>query len=544
MVQAVSAVVDSVSVDAAPLKEKLASLLQAAKAQAQKPAIFSEDEEQDDKFEKKRLAMMQEADGAPANPQPAAIESHTGGIVDTVIAMQDKAEDTLSDLRKKEMQDMNSFGLVAAGLNQDLDHIKEKKGDATASKQETLQKLEEANSKAAETQKSKAADEEYLATLRTDCQTKASEWEQRLSSANEEMSVIDKAKEILLSGVKAFVQLSAQTRRARWGGDSEKAVRKQFAKAIRRISRKAHSFALSQIASRAMSDPFGKVRSMCEEMIAKLMKEAEEEATQEAFCQEEMAKSKKSQEQKQAGLDKFKARIDTATTSIATLTNSITDLQAEVATIDKTQAEATVLRQSENAEYKKASSDYKQSAEAVGKAIDMLKAYYEGSLIQVSAVTRKASEQQPSFGGAKSDAASSIISILEFSREDFTSLLSEEESDEEEAVTAYDKLTNENQISKASKEAEITAKQSEVKSLKVTLENAQEDNAAVQQEMDAVMAYFDKLKPQCEVKTVDYAARKAAREQEIEGLKNALEILSGQGLALAQTGRRLRTVRR
>merc|ERR1719375_2555073 len=92
--------------------------------------------------------------------------------------------------------------------------------------------------------------------------------------------------------------------------------------------------------------------------------------------------------------------------------------------------------------------------------------------------------------------------------------------------------------------AEIKAKQSEVKSLKVTLENAQEDNAGLQQEMDAVMAYFEKLKPQCEVKTVDYAARKAAREQEIEGLKNALEILSGQGLALVQTGRRLRTVRR
>merc|ERR1719453_438500 len=142
-------------------------------------------------------------------------------------------------------------------------------------------------------------------------------------------------------------------------------------------------------------------------MIAKLMKEAEEEATQEAFCQEEMAKSKKSQEEKQAGLDKFKSRIDTATTSIATITNSITDLQAEVATIDKTQAEATAMRQSENAEYKKASSDYKQSAEAVGKAIDVLKAYYEGSLIQVSAVTRKASEQLPSFGGAKGDAASS-----------------------------------------------------------------------------------------------------------------------------------------
>jgi len=351
-----------------------------------------------------------------------------------------------------------------------------------------------------------------------------------------------------VSGVKAFVQVSEQTRRAKWDQVQvgNKAVRKEFSQALRRLSRKYHNFALSQIAAKAMSDPFVKVRGMCEEMIAKLMKEAEEEATQEAFCQTEIAKSKKAQETKQAGLDKFKARIDTATTSIAELTRSIETLTAEVATIDSTQAEASSIRNAENAEYKKASADYKQSAEAVAKAIDVLKSYYEGSFVQVAAIrsVRKSSGGQPTFGSAKSGSASSIVSILEMSREDFTSLLEECESEESEAAAAYDKLTNENKISKAAKETEIKAKESEVKSLKVALENAQEDHSGVQQEMDAVMAYFEELKPQCETKVVDYAARKAAREQEIEGLKNALEILSGQGLALAQTGRHLRSTRR
>ena len=45
-------------------------------------------------------------------------------------------------------------------------------------------------------------------------------------------------------------------------------------------------------------------------------------------------------------------------------------------------------------------------------------------------------------------------------------------------------------------------------------------------ELDAVLAYLDKLKPQCEVKVPSYEERKAAREQEIEGLKNALDILA------------------
>jgi hypothetical protein len=540
MVNAVSAVVDSSSVDAA-LKGKLASLLQAAKrGQAGL--------EQDDDFDKKERKYALAQEDETSAPKAAAFESSTGGIVDTVVAMQEKAEDTLSELRKKEMADQNSYSLIAAGLTRDISHIKEKLADATQNKATSMQKQEQAGSKLSETQTSKAADEEFLATLRTDCQTKASEWEQRESSANEEMSVIDKAKEILVSGVKAFVQVSEQTRRAKWDQVQvgNKAVRKEFSQALRRLSRKYHNFALSQIAAKAMSDPFVKVRGMCEEMIAKLMKEAEEEATQEAFCQTEIAKSKKAQETKQAGLDKFKARIDTATTSIAELTRSIETLTAEVATIDSTQAEASSIRNAENAEYKKASADYKQSAEAVAKAIDVLKSYYEGSFVQVAAIrsVRKSSGGQPTFGSAKSGSASSIVSILEMSREDFTSLLEECESEESEAAAAYDKLTNENKISKAAKETEIKAKESEVKSLKVALENAQEDHSGVQQEMDAVMAYFEELKPQCETKVVDYAARKAAREQEIEGLKNALEILSGQGLALAQTGRHLRSTRR
>ncbi len=74
-------------------------------------------------------------------------------------------------------------------------------------------------------------------------------------------------------------------------------------------------------------------------------------------------------------------------------------------------------------------------------------------------------------------------------------------------------------MSRASKEAEAKAGASEVKSVKVTLENSKEDSASVQEELDAVNAYIDKLKPECESKAMSYEERKAAREAEIEGLK-------------------------
>merc|ERR1719324_1689126 len=135
-------------------------------------------------------------------------------------------------------------------------------------------------------------------------------------------------------------------------------------------------------------------------------------------------------------LDKLSARIDGASTTIAENTEAIKTLESEVAAIDKAQAEATEIRTTEHEDYLKASSDFKSSAEAVAKAIEVLKNFYEGSFIQVSSKTSLKSKQ-PEFGGAKSDIAHTIISVLEMSEEDFTTLLAETEATEDEAAKAY-----------------------------------------------------------------------------------------------------------
>merc|ERR1719311_690594 len=101
-------------------------------------------------------------------------------------------------------------------------------------------------------------------------------------------------------------------------------------------------------------------------------------------------------------LDKLSSRIDGASSTIAELTEAIKTLESEVAAIDKAQAEATAIRTKENEDYLQASSDFKASAEAVAKAIEVLKNFYEGSFLQVTSKTSLKSKQ-PEFGGAKSD---------------------------------------------------------------------------------------------------------------------------------------------
>merc|ERR1719380_596989 len=233
-------------------------------------------------------------------------------------------------------------------------------------------------------------------------------------------------------------------------------------------------------------------------------------------------------------LDKLQARIDGATSTISENTEAIKTLEAEIAAIDKAQAEATAIRNTEKEDYLVASKDFKDSAEAVAKAIEVLKNFYEGSFIQLTAKTNLKSKQ-PEFGGAKSDIAHTIISVLEMSEEDFTTLLAETEATEDEAAKAYKTLTDENKMSKVTKETEAKGKASEVKSLTVQLGHSKEDHAATSSELDAVNAYIDKLRPQCEEKAMSYEEKKAKREAEIAGLKEALEILAGDSIALFQS---------
>merc|ERR1719171_2630841 len=258
-------------------------------------------------------------------------------------------------------------------------------------------------------------------------------------------------------------------------------------------------------------------------MIAKLIEEANQETTQKAFCDEETAKSKKSQEEKTMKLDKLKSRLDTAATKKAELESTVQDLEAEIAALDKSTSEATALRTAEKASNTAAAKDYKEAAEAVESAMAVLKEYYEGTSLAQTAVGSK----QPTFGSKKGDAASSILSILEMCGEDFTKMYMEISQSEVEAQAQYDKLMSESKVSKAAKQAEVKGSLSEIKSLEVALKNQKEDFDTTSTELDAVLEYLDKLKPQCESKAMSYGERKARREAELAGLKEALSILEG-----------------
>jgi len=462
-------------------------------------------------------SFLEERADAEESFEARARTMDSNAIVDTLTEMTDEAEESLTTTRKREAEAAQTYALLKQGLENEVKGMKEELGESTQFKASSAEKLAQAQEDLAVTTKSFNEDTAYLKELKRDCQTRAREFEVTVKDNNAELTALGKAKAILLKKF-ALVQTSTKVHALAKARTHDEDPKSRALRSIEQLGRKLHSTALVSLAYRAASDPFGKVRSMIEDMIAKLLQEAAEEATQKAFCDKEIGESKASKDEKQGKLDKTNSRLEKAESTIATLTDQVTTLSTEVAESDKALAEATALRNKEKTTFKAVEKDLSESQEACAAATEVLREYYEGaSLLQTAQKTQSETDEQGDGSG--------ILGMLEVAESDFAQGLAEARTVEEAAQAEFDKLVSESKMLKATKTMEIKGKQSEISSLKTTVSDLGSDKESITAELDAVLAYLDKLKPQCETKVPSYEERKAAREQEIEGLKDALEIL-------------------
>eukprot|EP00746_Dinoflagellata_sp_MGD_P074339 gnl/MRDRNA2_/MRDRNA2_30038_c0_seq1.p1 gnl/MRDRNA2_/MRDRNA2_30038_c0~~gnl/MRDRNA2_/MRDRNA2_30038_c0_seq1.p1 ORF type:complete len:682 (-),score=230.38 gnl/MRDRNA2_/MRDRNA2_30038_c0_seq1:27-2072(-) len=454
-------------------------------------------------------------------------QSHLGNsVLEAMEEMKEKTEETLSETRTTEMRQGHSFDMTSQSLGDSIKIANKEIASNKAAAGVAGEELGAAKKELVAVESAKAADEKYLQELTIQCHTSQKGWEDRQEAAHAEVEAIHKAVEILSQGV-SLVQdpddFEADPSQDEVD-DKTIEVRRKAVQRLKDMSEKFGSFALMDVAGAATSDPFSKVKGLIESMISKLVEQANAEASQKSFCDEETAKSKKAQGEKSLTLDKLNSRIETAAATKAQLEQAISDLQTDLAALDKGTAEATKIRSEEHETYLKESSDYKKAAKAIEEATGVLKQYYAGA--GAALLQQNIKGKQPSFGAPKAESAHVILAILEEAGVKFTKMLMKTEDNELGAVKAFETLVQDNKVAKASKETEIKGAESEIKSLTVALQAGKEDASMTTKELDSVMEYLDKLKPQCEAKVMSYEEKKTKREEEIAGLKEVLSIMT------------------
>merc|ERR1719263_1577621 len=105
--------------------------------------------------------------------------------------------------------------------------------------------------------------------------------------------------------------------------------------------------------------------------------------------------------------------------------------------------------------------------------------------------------------------------------------LSSTETEEAEAQSEYETVTQENKVVKASKEKDAEYKTKEYKALEKQISEMGGDYSNVGQELSSVTEYLLKVKDRCVAKPEKYEERKKRRDAEMAGLKEALTHFPG-----------------
>jgi len=516
-VQALSAIVDAASFSVSD-KQRLTALIQAQQSSD------ADDEDMET--------------GAPAG---AVYESKSGGILDVLNDMQEKAESQLSELRKAEATAKGNYNVLKQGLtdqlandNKEMDTQKKNKaaneeGKATAEGElsATVDDLKTSTSTLDDTQKT--------------CMQVAADHEASIAARAEELKVIAEAIKIIKesTGAASFLQTAVEKK----GFKSELVVK------VKTLARKHHSAALAQLASRIsavmsfgnkVGDPFAKVKGLINDMIAKLEKEAQEEATEKAYCDEEMGKTEASKKDLEAEISKLSTSIDQASAKSTDLKEEVKTLQAELAAAAKEQSESDKVRQDDHAVYLEQKADLETALGGIRKALDLLQDYYasaSASLIQDDAKFGAFMQQPaPPQGHSKSGGAGgSIINILQVAESDTATSLAKVEAEEADEAEAYEKATQEFKVTKAAKDQDVKYKTQEFTALDKTVTDLSGDRDSASTELAAVDEYYAKLQDRCVAKPEPYEERAKRREAEIAGLKEALTTLENEA-ALVQRG--------
>merc|ERR1719482_1535344 len=419
---------------------------------------------------------------------PKTYESSSGGIVDMVKELGKKFKEEKYVLEQEDAKKRHASDMICQDLTDSLERSSKEESSKMSTKAQREKDTAQAESDLADTTASLTADTTYLSDLTKECDTKAAEYENTQVVRAGEIEALGKAIEIMSGGAvgggtkylpSSLIQKKALTSFVQLRSSGQSPLQKQVATFLEDRAHKVNSKILSLIAVRVAEDPFKKIKKMIEDMVAKLMEEANEEAEHKGFCDTEMGTNKNTRDTKSEEVDKLTALIEQLTADIAQLGTEATKLSEEIFALDTAVSKATAIRTEENEKNTVTVADAKVASEATARATQVLKEFYgsqaEGSVAQGSSST-------------------GVLGMLEVISSDFVRLETETTSAEDKAASEYTSFMRDSSKSKAVKSTDMKHKLNTKTTKEGDLEEAKKDLAGTQEELDAALEYYEKLK--------------------------------------------------
>jgi len=497
-------------------------------------------------------------------PEANAYEFQSGGIIEMLKKLRDEFRTKLADCQKEEMNSKHAYDMVVQDLIDSIENSNQSIEEKTVTKARKEEKAAQNKKELAATIAMKKEDEKTLAEMEVECKEKGLSFEEKQQLRTEEIEAINQAIKILKSGDVsgnadkhlALAQTSQVTALTQLRGqESATGVRGRVRDFITSESKRLHSHQLALLAQKLVADPFGKVKKMIDDMITRLLNEANEDAQHEGFCDKEIGKSKVTRNKLSEDIDALQAAVEDGKATIMMLAEEIATLTKEVADLDASVKEATKIRGEEKATNKVTVEDAKAAQAAVSAATAVLKTFYEKAslatgLLQTDASRPKMGTDEwdslanPNYDGpaidkghkegmqtfgkkytGQQDEAGGVMAMLEVILSDFSNVEADTKAAEAKAQETYDEFMVDSKRTKATKLKKIEMDEADKAAAELKLQEDTKDMKGTQDELLAADRYYEKLVPQCIDQGQTWEERVAAREAEIASLKEALKIL-------------------
>jgi len=514
-------------------------------------------------------------------PEANAYEFQSGGIVDMLKKLKDEFRQKKSDCEKEELNSRHAYEMVLQDLTDSIAFANADISSKTVDKEKKAVAAAETSKELGLVTTDRDEDQKFLGDLEVECSEKEESFKEKQDLRTEEIEAIGKAIEILsgasVSGAAETHLSLAQTgstlvqmKSTNVADNADKGIHKRIVDFLTGESSRLHSKRLDLLAQKLSADPFVKVKKLIEDMITRLLEEANEEAEQKGFCDKELGTNKITRNKLQSEIDELSADIDEGTASIAQLTEDIASLSQEIANLDSAMKEATDMRTAEHTKNQATIKDAVDAQQAIASAKTVLEDFYRKAG-GATALVQLASKVQPKVGllakgvnmgsedwdslanpnfegtvdkghkkgmqtfgdtySGQQDEAGGVLAMLEVIASDFANLETSTKSNEMLSQKAYDDFMNDGKKSVAVKSKNVQMFTNDKISSESKLASDKKDLAVTEDELLAADRYYEKLKPTCVDSGVSFEDRQKARKEEIQSLKEALRILSGEDIA-------------
>jgi len=439
--------------------------------------------------------------------------------------MKETFETNLSNSQKEEMNSQTAYQELKAAKKSEISAGQDQHDTKVEELANTDAHHAEAKQDLKDTRNSLTADQEFLMNLKETCQNTDQQWEERQKTRQEEIQACGEALAILSSDdahdtftkTFNFVQVEVV---------SDRRVQAQHVLAA--AAKKFNNPRISSLAIRTKLDAFKKLGEDIDNMVQGLKEEQAADVKQKDYCIEELNQNEHATEMKARDMEKSDGAISTLNSNIAELTESINQLNAEVAEMQLQLKRAGEDREAENSEFQTTVSDQRATQKLLTNAMNVLNSFYaKKSFMQTkqsppAPAGFKTYEKQGGSGGVIGMLEQIIAEAKQMEADAITG-----EADSQKAYESFVKDTNKGldernrdtvnkQAAKAQAEEDLVAAQGQKDTEAAEQQQNQNENLALHQSCDFTLNNFE--------------TRQAALEQEMESLRQAKGILSGSSM--------------